>query len=312
MAGRVALTVAFVAAGLSPLKAQYASARVIEAPKPGDNKEWAKFKDAPPPLYRLGIEERNGYYIASTRDTVVKLVGRLFDGSKSIPYADYAGFFDFLRRSLKTGGTNINYALFEGVMAGDYDCDRGCFVGAQIASMRGYRVSFVFTRDHMLLMLDGKYYADIAGSFDPVNKASLESKYGPICLETDDVKTASFVVYNNLALKKYRGGSPEVAIALADTAIALAPGVARLYYNRALFKTQLKDFNGAENDLNRGLGLDMVDDMLHYQFYKVKMARKDYANAYAYLKTALVLSPNDFEYKDKMSELLRLHPEVKN
>ncbi|MFA5930025.1 MAG: hypothetical protein WC861_04035 [Candidatus Micrarchaeia archaeon] len=197
-------------------------------------------------------------------------------------------------------------------MAGDYDCDRGCFVGAQIASMRGYRVSFVFTRDHMLLMLDGKYYADIAGSFDPVNKASLESKYGPICLETDDVKTASFVVYNNLALKKYRGGSPEVAIALADTAIALAPGVARLYYNRALFKTQLKDFNGAENDLNRGLGLDMVDDMLHYQFYKVKMARKDYANAYAYLKTALVLSPNDFEYKDKMSELLRLHPEVKN
>ena len=316
VAGRVALTVAFVAVSLSPLRAQYASATRIDSPKSNDKREWAQFKDAQPPIYRLGIEEKNGYFIGNTKERVVQLADSLYAQSKEIPYADYKGFSNFLRQAFadmkKTGVTDINRTFFEGVLAGDFDCDRGCFLGAQIASMRGYIVTFVFTRDHVMLKLDGKHYANIAGAYDPIDKALLEKIYGPVCFETGDLKTASFVVYNNLALKKHWLGESAVAVALADTAIALAPGVARLYYNRALFKTETGDLKGAENDLNLGLGLDMADDRLYYQFYKVKIARKDYANAYAYLKMALAISPDDFEYKDKMAGLLRLRPELKN
>jgi len=314
VAGRVALTVAFVAVGLSPLKAQYASAARTDSPKSGDKKEWAQFKYAQPSIYRLGIEERNGYNIGNTREMVVQLVERLYAQAKDIPYSDYAGFSDFLRRAFsnmnRLGATNISFAFFEGVMAGDYDCDRGCFLGAQIAAMKGYHVSFVFTRDHVMLKLDGKYYANVAGLFDPLTKEAIEAEYGPVCFETDDLKIASFVVYNNLAMKKHKMGDDAVAVALADTAIALAPEVARLYYNRAVFKTGLGNIKGAEKDLNAGLALDPNDDLLFYQFYEVSMAKKDYSAALGYLKTARVLAPNDAVYKDKMSELWKSHPEI--
>lgn len=314
VAGRVALAVAFVAVGLSPLKAQYASANMIGAPKSGDNKEWTQFKDAQPPLYRLRIEERNGYDIANTEERVVRLAERLYAESKGIPYANYAEFSDFLRQafgSLNTGGrTDITRTFFEGVLSGDYDCDRGCFLGAQIAGMKGYQVSFVFTRDHVLLKLDGKYYADIAGMFDLADKAAVEAKYGPICLETGDLKTASFVVYNNLAMKKNKMGEHAAAVAMMDSALAVAPNIARLYYNRALFKTELGDLKGAEIDLKMGIAIDQADDLLFYQFYEVSMAKKDYPSACRYLRAAKALSPNDQVYNEKMSELWKSHPEL--
>ena len=310
VAGRVALAAAVVAVGLSPLRAQHPN-----TPRPGSNNEWAQFKDAQPALYRLRLEERNGYDISNTKERVAQLVERLSAQSKAMPYSDYTGFSDFLRQALsnqnQTGARNINLAFFEGVLAGDYDCDRACFVAAQVASMKGYHVSFVFTRDHMMLMLDGKHYANVAGMSDPASKDALEANYGPVCFETDDLKTASFVVYNNLALKKHALGETAVAISLADTAIALAPKVARLYYNRAFFKTAHGDLKGAENDLKTGLALDPKDDWLYYQLYKVSMAKKDYRAAFGYLKAARELAPNDQEYRDKNVELWKSHPEIR-
>ena len=300
---------AVVAAGSSPLMAQNAGTARADSLKPGDKQEWAQFKDAPPPIYRLGIEERNGYDIGDTRKTVTLLVGQLYSQAKDIPYSDYAGFSEFIRNFLgnmnHSSTADINRTFFEGIMAGDYDCDRACFVAAQVASMRGYRVSFVFTRDHVLLMLDDKHYANVAGMFDPKDKESLERMYGPICLETDNLKVASLAVYTNLALKKYRMGDYGAANALADTAIALAPGFARLYGNRALIKIKSGELKGAETDLNTGLALDPKDDWLFYLRYEASMAEKDYPAALRHLEAARKIAPKDPEYKNKMSELLK-------
>jgi len=308
-ARKVVLGAAFLAIGISQINAQDRLDSI------GVNaRKWTQLKDIQPTEYRLEIEERNGYAIGNARETVKALVERLYNQSKSIPNSDYANFSEFLRAEVsnlnRKGTENISLTFFEGVLSGNYDCDRGCFLVSQVALMRGHVVSFVFTRDHMLLKLDGKYFANIYGLSDPKNQTALEAKYGPVCFETDDLTRASFVVYNNLALRRHRMGDDSFAIALADTAIALAPEVARLYYNRAVFKTSLGDLTGAENDLNTGLALDPADDLLFYQLYEVSMAKKDYQTAFGHLKAAMELAPNDSIYRENMSSLLREHADI--
>lgn len=303
------LAAAFAAAGMAPAWAQDAGGKECRQQREIAGK-WKPPKETSPVFYRLRIEERNGYGLGGSEGIATLIFDSILSKAQKISSKDCRAFSSLLRQELPRRRGSITLALFEGILGGSFDCDRACFMGAQVASANGYAVSFVFTRDHVLLKLDGNYYADIAGPFDLPCREAVEMRYGPICLETEDIRTASFVAYMTLAHKKSNLGENDVAVALADTAIALAPGVARSYYSRAVFKTAMGNLEGAEEDLKASLAIDPEDDLVFHQLHNVSLARKDYKAAYLHLSKAQELARRG-KYSKEMHELLRNHPEAR-
>jgi tetratricopeptide (TPR) repeat protein len=102
-------------------------------------------------------------------------------------------------------------------------------------------------------------------------------------------------VYSNLATAYNLSGQDSASISTLDRLVELEPEYGRGYYLRGLLKYELKDIDGAIDDLKLSVGYDPNNLRAYYNLANLQLGQQQLSDAEKTMKAGLILQPESQE-----------------
>ena len=187
------------------------------------------------------------------------------------------------------GGTKLH--LYEAIDQKKLDCDNGAFVLVDAAREAGYGADYIIGQAHMSARITLPDKTQIRVDFTSMGYVAIPYIEMPGEVVTPSADTASYVVFENMAIRRKNGGNLKEAEKSIDKAISLAPNANQLYSRKAELKMLEKDTASALPLYEKAVLLDSNSYINQYNAAMIETWRGNRIAAQKHAKKAAQLNP---------------------